>query len=474
MDGLELGLSHGFRLSAMVSYEGAMNRYGACGRAIAALTAVLAAALFASPAWRTVQLLPLVAGVALALIDAYPVAVQLEAQSGTLRRWLAASATDITTAAPNLAGLFEGFGVVAGILLFAGPLAAPMPLGARIVGLVALDLFAVNAFSQVAADPGYYNMDPAPARWTVAVRWLLPAAAAVSALVILRSSAGSAVAPVPWPIAVLLASSFLLIWPYVAILNLLLRCAAESAQNEVSNNLRVQQFIHHEYVHRAKNELRPSFRRVASDAEYDAFSAAVVVVENARRDIEASAAIGYDDAHPVGELWKTYQRTIDEAALRDRLRFTDCTDGRKLSRTEGLILQSIFGGFVSNALRAHPQEVAVTVSDDADDQGAPLIRVLVEDDGAGGAPSAFEPGSGLARLDEMCRQQGGRVQITPHGRDGTQAAATFSCPSRLIDMAGKTNDLSPEVMANGRVPSPGGRRRPGIHYVRHILAPPRS
>jgi hypothetical protein len=459
VNGLELGLSHGFRLSAMASYATAMNRYGAFGRAIVAVIAVLVAGLFGSPVWRIVQLLPLVTGVTLALIDAYSTGVDPDAETGTLRRWLIADITRRTTAAPNLAGLLEGFGVVLGALLFAGPLPVLMPLSARVVGLAALAAFAWNAFSQVAADPGYYNRDPAPAHWIVAVRWLLPAAAAAAALVIIRvpGATGSAVAPVPWWIAVLLAGSFLLIWPYVGLLNLLLRCAMTSAQNEVSNNLIMQRDIHHEYIHRAKNELRPSSREVASDAENDAFSAAVVVVENARRDILASAAAGYDDDHPADELWKTYQRTIGDADLRDRLRFVDGTDGRKLSHLEGLILQSIFVGFVSNALRAHPHEVAVTVSDDTDDKGVPLIQVVVEDDGVGGAPSTFEKGSGLARLDELCRQRGGSVQIARREHGGTQATATFRCLYRVIDKVGKTNEPSLEVMTHGRVPSPGGR-----------------
>jgi hypothetical protein len=459
VNGLELGLSHGFRLSAMASFARAMNRYGAYGRGVAAVIIVLVAGLFGSPAWRIVQLLPLVAGVTLAMIEVYSTAVDPDAEAGVLRRWLSAYTADITTAAPNLAGLLEGFGLVFGALLFAGPLAVSMSLGARVAGLVALIAFGCNAFSQVAADPGYYNLDPPPARWVTAVRWLLPAAAAASALAIFRASGamGSAVAPVPWWIAVLLSGAFLLIWPYIGLLNLILRCAAASAADEVSNNLVMQRDIHHEYIHRAKNELRPSSREVASEAEYDAFSAAVVVVENARRDILASAAPGYDDAHPADELWKTYQRTIGDAVLRERLRFVDCTDGRKLSHLEGLILQSIFVGFVSNALRAHPQEVAVTVSDDTDGNGVPLVKVVVEDDGVGGAPSAFETGSGLARLDELCRQRGGRVQIARRVRGGTQATATFSYPYRLTGPAGKTNDPSLEMMTNGRVPSPGGR-----------------
>ena len=90
MNGLELGLSHGFRLSAMASYARAMNRYGAYGRGVAAVIAVLVACLFASPAWRIVQLLPLVAGVTLALIDVYATAVDPDAEAGALWRWLSA------------------------------------------------------------------------------------------------------------------------------------------------------------------------------------------------------------------------------------------------------------------------------------------------------------------------------------------------------------------------------------------------
>src|SRR6185437_3509960 len=107
-------------------------------------------------------------------------------------------------------------------------------------------------------------MNPVPARWIVAIRWLLPAAAAAAALVILRQdgATGSAPAALPgWTTAVL-AGSFLLIWPYAATLNLLLRCAGASAGDEIARSLGAQKQIHYEYVHRAKNELRPEFREV--------------------------------------------------------------------------------------------------------------------------------------------------------------------------------------------------------------------
>lgn len=445
MEGIGLGLSHGFRLRAMARYGVAVNRYGAWGRTVAALIMIFAAGLFASPAWRVVQLLPLVVGLALAWINAYPEAVDPGPESRSFRRWLAIHAGDLTTAAPNLAGLFEGFGVVAAGLLFAGPVPVSMPQNVRIVALVAVTGFGWNAFSQVVADPGYYNMDPVPARWTIAVRWILPAAAALAALAILIAP-GPGENAVPLWFAVLLASSLLLIWPYVATLNLLLRCAAGSADEEVSNNLTLQRWIHEEYVHRAKNELRPEVRRTSSDAEYDAFSAAVVVVQNALRDIAASSRADYDEAHDATELWETYRRTIGDNQLRDRLRFVDHIAGRRLAHMEGLILQSIFVGLVSNALRVRPQEVAVTVSDDADDRGVPLIRVVVEDDGAGGAPLVFEKGTGMARLDELCRQRGGTVQIARREGGGTQAVATFSYPYRLMEKA----DERSLIGGNGR------------------------
>jgi hypothetical protein len=475
VEGLELGLSKGFRLSAMASYAVTVNRYGIWGRSIAALVMVFAAGLLASPAWRAVQLLPLAAGVVLAWTGAY-MTVDTEARRGAIRRWLAAHAVDRDTAAnANLPGLLEGSGAVAGALLFAGPLPVSMALGVRVVALVVLTAYAWNAFSQVATDPGYYSADAAPARWTVAARWLLPPAAAATALVIFRwpMATKPATAPVPWWTAILLASSFLLIWLYTGTLNLLLRCATVSADAEVIRNLGAQERIHYEYVHRAKNELRPDFRGISSDnAEYLAYSAAVVTVDNAIRDIKAYAAGNRDDAHPVAELWHRYRATISGIAVRDRLRLADFTASRKLSHMEGLILQSIFVGLVSNALRASPAHpVTVTVSNGMNDKDMRTVRVVVEDDGTGGAPSTFERGSGLAHLHDLCSLYKGGVCITGRDGGGTRAIATFSFP-RLVSAAGDTNNPAQEEISDGHFPDTGGRRRTGIHIGRRRLAPP--
>ena len=475
MEGLELGLSKGFRLSAMASFAAAMNRYGIWGRSIAGLVMVFAAGLFASPAWRAVQLLPLTSGLVLAWVGAY-MTVDTEAGRGAIRRWLAAHAVDRDeTANANLPGLLEGFGVVAGSLLFAGPLPVSMAVGARVVALVALTAYAWSAFSQVAIDPGYYNADAAPARWAIAARWLLPAAAAAAALVIFRwpMAAKPAIALVPWWIAILLAGSFLLIWLYAGTLNLLLRCAIVSADGEVIRNLGAQERIHYEYVHRAKNELRPDFRGVSvGNAEYLAYSAAVVTVDNAIRDIKAYAAGSRDDAHPVAELWHRYCATISGIAVRDRLRLVDLTESRRLSHMEGLILQSILVGLVSNALRASPAEpVTVTVSDGTNDEDLRTVRVVVEDDGTGGAPSKFERGSGLAHLHDLCSLYKGGVCITGRDGGGTRAMATFSFP-RLVSAAADTNSPAREEISDGHFPDTGGRRRTGIHIGRRRLALP--
>lgn len=473
MDGMDLGLSPGFRLDVMAGYAVAVKRYGVWVRA-AATGVMLSMAGIAAPAWRALQLLPLAAGLALAWLDAYPPMSEVLLGSGGLRRWLDdQTAATSTTATVNLAGLLEGIGVAGAGLLFAGPLPVSMPPPARLTALVAVTAFAWSAFGQVAADPGYYKTDPPPPDSMVAMRWLLPPAAAASAFVIYTAGAAPA-QRVPLWAAALLAGSLLLIWPYVATLNLLLRYAQSSASAQVISNLDTQQYIHHEYVHRAKNELRPTVRNPQTDAEYDAFSTAVVVVENARRDISASASADHDDAHPAAELWKTYRRTVDDAAFRERLQFIDRTDGRKLSHMEGLILQSIFVGFVSNALRAHPEQVVVTVSETTDEQGAPLVCVVVEDDGSGGAPRAFEEGSSLARLDAICRQRGGRVRIVPRECGGTRATATFSYLYRPAGKPEETDDPSQEAMTDGHLPGPGGRRRTVIHNLRHRLALPRS
>lgn len=473
MGGWDLGLSPEFHLDVMAPYAVSVKRYGIWARG-AAVIVILVAAGFVSPPWRTVQLLPLTVGFVLAWLDAYPPSSDAILGSRGLRHWVDARTTAVSKIATmNLAGLLEGFGVVAGGFLFAGPLPVSMPAGPRLAAAVALAVFCWDAFSQVVADPGYYNKGRPPQRWVIAVRWLLPLATAAAFFAVFASGAAGAEAlRIPFWAAALLAGSFFLLWPYAGMLSLVLQYADSAASDQVSRNLGLQRLIDHEYVHRAKNELRP--KDTLSDAEYYIYAAAVLTVANADRDIAASAFADYTEAHPADELWMTYQLTIGETILRDRLRFTDRTNGRKLSHMEGLILQGIFVGFVSNALRAHPEQIDVTVSDGRDDDGTPLILVVVDDDGAGGAPSAFRPGSGLARLSELCQMHGGSVHVEPRESGGTRATATFNCSYLFADEPGGTHDFQQEERTHGQIPGPGGRRWPIGNNGRRHLAAPRS
>jgi hypothetical protein len=477
MEGWNLGLSPGFSLDVMAGYGEIVKRWGVWVRGAMAVIMLCAAGL-ASPAWRVVQLLPLTGGVLLAWLDAYPPASDVLLGSRALRRWVDARTAVVSkTATINLAGLLEGFGVVAVALLFAGPLPVSMPAGLRLAGAAALTAFCWDAFSQVVGDAGYYNADRPADRWVIAVRWLLPLAAAGSAFVLFAGAGagGTAAMRLPfWP-AVMLSGSFLLLWPYIGMLNLLLQYACSAASDQVSRNLDLRRLFDQEYLHRAKNELRrPVSGNTTSEAEHEAYAAAVVALANADRDMAALASAGEDDAHRAAELWSTYHMSMGDTNLRDLLRYTDRTGGRKLSHLDGLILQDIFVGLVSNALRAHPEQVDVTVSEDIDPTGMPLIEVVVEDDGDGDAPTFFRPGSGLARLDELCRLRGGGVHVEARKDAGTRCKARFSCPHELAGSTSSTSDPQHEEREYGQVPGTGGRRWPIGNNSRRRLAAPGS
>lgn len=430
MDRLDLGLSPGFRLSVMASYAAAIRRHGAWGRLAVLAGMIVTSGLFAIPTWRLVQFLPMVAGVGLAMVETHPAI--LESRDGAVRRWVADhSIAQLTVAAPNLPGLLEGLGAVSAGLFLAGPAPVVMPANARLVSEVLLTGYTWNAFSNVAADPGYYNTVRPPTWWMTAARWLLPPATALVAFVIYVQVGGPTPAAVPltrWAAAVL-GLSFLLLWPYTWTLDVLLHAAEVTADNEVLGNLKSQQHIHYEYTHRAKNELRPEFQDVNSPEVFDAYSAAVVSVDNVIRDILSSDSGNYRDIHPVAELWHRYHATLAGAAIRERLTFADGTGGRLLTHMEGLILQSIFVGLVSNALRATPDgQVTVTVVDVSGVGGGSGVRVRVEDDGVGGVPETFAEGTGLGRLDALCSRYDGGVLLEERPGGGTSATAEFRYP----------------------------------------------
>jgi hypothetical protein len=147
-----------------------------------------------------VQLLPLTVGLAFAWLEMYPPESDMLLGSRALKRWLEAGTTNLKdVATPNLAGLLEGFGVVAGALLFAGPQPVSMPRDARLAGVIALTAHCWNAFSQVTTDPGHYRTDVPSACWVIAVRWLLPAGALASAFVLFAGvGAGGSAASLWW------------------------------------------------------------------------------------------------------------------------------------------------------------------------------------------------------------------------------------------------------------------------------------
>ena len=442
MDRLDLGLSQGFRLSVMASYASTIRRYGAWGRLAALAGMILIAGLLAAPVWRTVQFVPMAAGTGLSLLETHPAV--LESHQGMLWRWVADHTSALlTVAVPNLPGLLEGLGAITAGLFLGGPVPVAMPADARLISEVLLTGYAWNAFSNVPPDPGYYNTSLPPTRWILAARWLLPPATGVVAFVIYRElGARDPVAAPPTWAAALLAASFLLLWPYGWTLDVLLRAAQITAENEVLSNLELQRHVHYEYAHRAKNELRPEFQDASSSEVFDAYSSAVVAVDNVIRDILASDSGNFQDAHPAAELWQRYHATLAGAAIRGRLTFTDHTGGRSVSHMEGLILQSIFVGLVSNALRATPDgPVSVTVSDDPGEGHGSHVRVCVEDAGAGGVPETFAEGSGLGRLTSLCNRYDGGVVIGGRQGGGTRAIAEFRYPYALAgDMADRATE----------------------------------
>lgn len=429
---------HSFQLSAITGYLDVVKLRGCWVRA-GMVMLMLGAAIppLGHMSWRVVQLVPMALGVGFAWLDARPQALNrtVAKGKGVWHRVGHHFLESRQVAAVNISGVLEGLGAASGALLFAGPFPVHTVPAFRLAAVFALTIFAWNAYSQVVTDAGYQNLANPPRPWTVAVRWLLPPWAATFCY--LSFIGPTAPPPIPLPVAAVLAGSFLILWPYMWTVDLLLRCSSTAASDAIAQALWYQRRDSSEWIHRAKNVIRARqglrAQRLGTlvagtgELELSAYSFALFALEDARQDTLALSDRSSVDPRPVSILWKSYLRTLPDGTSRERLRLIDDTNGQELSVQASNVLQHALVDLCSNALRATTTGIVVVKVDfHRDSLPESIIRITVEDDGNGGVPSQLDESSSLAILQAMCRYWRGDLYVGPKSGGGTVATATFT------------------------------------------------
>ncbi|HEY3718387.1 MAG TPA: hypothetical protein VGL39_28010 [Jatrophihabitantaceae bacterium] len=414
-----------FGFTTVARFIETANQVGALVRAVCMITMVACLWAGAADRWRIVQILPAVVGLALSWYESKSERLmRLQQRGGPLRLVGSHFLGHKETASATVSGLLEGVGIVGGALLFAGPWPVTLSGGLRTVALIGLTVYVWIAFGQIATDPGYYNSARPPGRALVAFRWVLPAFTASVAFLVFCGPSDPP--PIRLGTAVALATLLLLLWPYMGVVDLLVRSAQSVAREWLSAVMFDERDNHAEAVHAAKGQMRVRQMLARSDVEHDAYSHALVAIEAARRQVLADrSAAGQTDA-AFSELWATYASTLVDAAVRDRVQVRDRTGGRLMPlSTVQLILYALVD-LVGNALRASTDgRVGVSVSLADRSPHTHWVGIVVEDRGAGYSPGAIAGDSSMGTLDRMCRYRGGQLSVGPSDGGGTRVEAAF-------------------------------------------------
>lgn len=348
-------------------------------------------------------------------------------------------------ATANISGVLEvAIGPVVAIMAFAGPWAASMPFGARIVGLGALAIFVADTLVQVVNDAGYYNFtgahDPTP--FMVFIRRALPAVVAVVFYVLMRlTPEGMLPEWLPGALAsVLLVASLVMIFAdalqtsALRAYSLSLSEALIDARTRTTSDVhRLKSTIRAEGA-KGQNRLIRAHGR-AKDLMPDEWLA--IAREELQRSMEElwlqAEMLRIQSSFPTSHL--TLQQAIDSylMALDERdqttVTFTISPTHREvlLDPVAADVLRHLALDLVDNAWKsqAPAPDIEVRISTEPSGRVTRNWEVTISDNGPGcPIPERFPARSSTRFLQRQCESANGSLSITSTAR-GTIATSRF-------------------------------------------------
>jgi signal transduction histidine kinase len=330
-------------------------------------------------------------------------------------------------ATADLAGLLEGFGIIAVSLLYAGPLEVrPLPSLVYALGVVLIVIHVWSAFLQAMTDSSWYVQDPPPGRAVLLLRPLMPLIVAVILFAILGY-------PVYWNheevpgglFGVLLAAGvILLLLPFTLIYELLLRGARDALAQEASRYRAADAVTVHSLV---KNAAYALISEVDSDPgagpETRSLSREMLALTEEARLMALGRAA---ELGGVELLWHCVTQTLPSGA-NTRAELDQASRAVQLSGTDYQLARRCLVDLVTNAWKAGARriEVAIRVREQPG-QARTQTMLRVDDDGPGMPARVLDdPTTSLAVMAEHLRGYSGSLTFSPRAGGGTTACVRW-------------------------------------------------
>jgi hypothetical protein len=329
-------------------------------------------------------------------------------------------------ATADLSGLLEGFGIILAALLYAGPLEVrPLPATVYALGLVLVTLDVWSAFMQAMTDASWYAPDAPPGRAVLLLRPLMPLLVAMITFAILAYPVYWSHQPVPGGLfaASLAAAVILLLLPFTAIYELVLRGARDAAAVELVHIREDNAVTVHSLV---KNAARILINQVERDPSVGAETRALAremlaLSEEARLMVLGRAA----ELGSVRGLVDNVARNLPGGATTVTL--DPASNETALGSTDYQLARRCLLDLVTNAWKAGAAHIDVAV--DVEPQpGSPRTQTIlrVDDDGPGMPAGVLDdPATSLAVLAENLRAYAGSLRFSPRPGGGTSVCVRW-------------------------------------------------
>jgi signal transduction histidine kinase len=330
-------------------------------------------------------------------------------------------------ATADLSGLLEGFGIILASLLFAGPLAVrPLPATVYALGLVLVVIHVWSAFMQAMTDSSWYAPDAPPGRAVLLMRPLMPLLVALITFAIFAYPVYWRHQAVPGGLfsAILAAVTILLLLPFTAIYELVLRGARDASSAQARRNRAEDSITVHSLVKNAAyaliNEVDkdpgagPETRSLAREM--------LALTEEARLMVLGQAA----ELGNVELLWHCVTRVLPSGG-NTTAELDPASHAVELSGTDYQLARRCLVDLMTNAWKAGARRINVAISVEEQPASARTQTVLRVDDDGPGMPEGVlaDPVTSLAVMAEHLRGYAGSLAFSARAGGGTRAYARW-------------------------------------------------
>jgi signal transduction histidine kinase len=326
----------------------------------------------------------------------------------------------------DLSGLLEGLGIISASLLYAGPLQVrPLPATVYALGLVLIVIHVWSAFMQGMTDSSWYAPDAPPGRAVLFLRPLMPLLAALIAFAIFAFPVYWRHQAVPGGLfgAVLAAGIILLLLPFTAIYELVLRGARDASSAQARRDRAEDAITVHSLVKNAAyaliNEVDkdlgagPETRSLAREM--------LALTEEARLMVLGQSS----ELGSMELLWRCVARILPTGGTTAEL--DRASHDVQLSGTDYQLARRCLVDLMTNAWKAGAHRIDVAIRVEEQPASPRTQTVLQVDDDGPGIPEGIldDPTTSLAVMAEHLRAYAGSIEFSLRPGGGTRVCARW-------------------------------------------------